>query len=238
MIEVSVSMSCRTRRPFLTIAALASSLVFACSSDTTGSSAGEVSQVLLTVEGPTDTIRSLGGEVRVRLVARDAGGHTLSSVTSAWTATDPSVLQIVATDSAGAVVKGLQNGAASIQVLVRARSQRNGVAAAKAIVVRQEAVKLVIVQQGYSMQAAVPAIIGVFTDHPLQVEARPVDALGSYVSGAVPAVFAVDDSTIVRSSTSGVVIGIREGTTTLRAQSTDRNPPITGSVDVGIRRPL
>lgn len=210
---------------------------YACSRDATGSNETEVSSVELAFVAGSDTISSLGGELTVQLIARARDGRIVRDVTALWSVSSPDVLGVVSSDSSGARVAGLRNGNSELRVQVKAKRQARWVEAKRTVVVRQSASRLVIVSHGYSL-ATVPSVIGVFSDAPLQVEARPVDALGSYLSGAVPAVFTVDDSTIVRTSPAGLVLGLRDGITTLRAEAVLEGRVVRGAVDVTLRRPL
>jgi hypothetical protein len=211
---------------------------YACSRDATGTNETEVSSVDLAFVEGSDTISALGGELAVQLIARTRDGRIVRDVTALWSVSSPDVLGVVASHSSGARVAGLRNGSSELRVSVKAKGQTRAVEAKRTVVVRQSASRLVIVSQGYSMFATVPSVIGVFSDAPLQVEARPVDALGSYLSGAVPAVFTVDDSTIVRTSPGGLVLGLRDGITTLRAEAVLQGRVVRGAVDVTLRRPL
>jgi hypothetical protein len=203
-----------------------------------GPAVAEVTSVEFAFVAGSDTISALGGELQVRLIPRSRDGRVVGDISVLWNVSMPDVLGIASSDSSGARLVGLRNGFSEISAQVRANGQARWVEAKRTVVVRQRASRLVIVSEGYSMLANIPSVIGVFSDAQLQLEARPVDALGSYLSGTVPAAFTVDDSTIVRTSPDGLVLGLRDGITTVRAEAVLEGRVVRGSVDATLRRPL
>lgn len=188
-------------------------IISATSEGSTGSATITVSATVASISlQPTSITLQRNTSAVITPTIKDAAGNVLAGRAITWTSSDTTVARV----SGNGTVTGVRIGAATVTATSEGKS------ASAAVSVTTGSVDHIVITPA--------SISGLRAGHSAQLSAAAVDANGDVISGAT-FTWRSNNTNVAIVSTSGLVIGVRTGSTTVTATYSGK----TGSASVSVR---